>query len=444
VEEAAKSFAASIRIRPHYVEALQNLSDALRELTRHAEAISALRLAIELSPGNAQLHYNLGVLLRDMGDLEEARRTFDRAIALDAGFVGAYYHRVRSGKVDSDSDIVNALEGLAARAGTFPANDRAMLHFALGKVHEDGGRYDEAFAHLLEANRWARSLVDYDEDATRRMVDRLINTFDAPLVAAKAGGGSESNLPIFIVGFPRSGTTLAEQILASHPEVHGGGELGFLGELASRALANDGAEIPYPESLRDLSAESLRQLGNRYVERLVRLDPTAAHITDKNPGNIMHLGLIRLILPKAKIIHMQRDPVDTCLSCFSLRFAGNASSFVYDLGELGRYYRIYQRLMDHWRRVLPPGTVLEVQYENVVENLEAEARRIIDYCGLDWDERCLAFHESNRAVRTASVAQVRQPIYRSSMQRWRRYERHLGVLLRALDLPVTKTELTPP
>jgi tetratricopeptide (TPR) repeat protein len=440
--EAVKSFAAAVRIRPNYVEALQNQSDALRELNRQTEAITALRQAIKISPGNTQLHNNLGILLRDMGDLEEARRVFKRAISLDSGFVSAYYNLVRCGGVQSDDDVIAAMEALVPSAGTLPLDERTRLQFALGQAYDDVGRYDEAFASLREANSAARSLIHYDEGEVHQHYDRIKRTFTAALMKAKAEDGYASNLPIFIVGFPRSGTTLTEQILASHPMVHGAGELDFLVDLTADAVVNNGAEIAFPESVPLLVAERLRQLGATYVERLSRFDPAATHITDKNLSSFGLLGFIHLILPKAKIIHVKRDPVDTCLSGFLQKFAEKAVRFTYDLGELGRYYRLYQDMMDHWRRLLPPGFMLEVQYENIVENLEAEARRIIDYCGLAWDERCLEFHLSERTVRTASVSQVRQPIYRSSVQRWRRYERHLGPLLEALELDRISSDQT--
>ena len=436
-EQAAESFRAAIRFRPGYVEAQQNLSAALRDLGRPAEAISALRQAVEINPRNAGLYNNLGVLLRDAGSLDEARQMFERAIALDPGMIDAYYYWVRSGKVPVNHDFLAALEAMEPRAGTLSRDGMATLHFALGKAYEDVGRYDDAFASLLKANRAARSSMEYDETRAREFFDRIRTIFTAPLMADKADRGSPSSLPIFIVGFPRSGTTLTEQILASHPNVHGAGEIGFVEELTGEAVVSDGGEIAFPESLPRLGAESLHRLGESYVERLGRTDPAAAHVTDKNLGNFGFLGFINLILPRAKIIHVQRDPFDTCLSCFSLRFAGNGSGFIYDLGELGRHYRMYQQMMDHWRQMLPPGAMLEVQYENIVENLEAEARRMVAYCGLAWDERCLAFHENERSVRTASVTQVRQRIYRSSVQRWRRYEKHLGPLADALGLSLT-------
>ena len=434
-EQACKSFAEAIIAMPGHVEARQNRSDCLRELDRHTEAILAMRQAIEIAPHNAQLHYNLGILLRDTANLEEARQSFDRAIALDPTMVAAYYNRVRSAKVEPGDRLLAAMERLAENSGAFSADDRAMLHFGLARAHDDIGRYDEAFENLLEANKAARSLVKCDTGATERDFDRVKKTFTPELIAGKAGVGSPSTLPIFVLGFPRSGTTLTEQILASHPTVHGAGELHFTNDLFRPGTGGLAANMEFPECVPDLDSENLRRLGESYVERLRRMDSAAAHVTDKNPGNVRLLGFLHLILPEAKFIHVNRDPVDTCLSCFWQRFGPGAATFIYDLAELGRHYRLYQDLMDHWRRVLPPGVMLEVQYENVVENLEAEVRQLLDYCGLDWDERCLSFHESERRVRTASVTQVRQPIYRSSLQRWRRYEKYLGPLMEALNLP---------
>jgi hypothetical protein len=224
---------------------------------------------------------------------------------------------------------------------------------------------------------------------------------------------------------------LTEQILSSHPAVHGSGELRFVGDLAAAASGPDDA-IVFPECLSLMSAEGLRRLGDSYADRLRQTAPQAQRITDKLPGNYMFLGFIHLILPRAKIIHVMRDAGDTCISCFAQRFRADNILFSYELGELGRQYRQYREMMEHWRKVLPPGVMLELRYEDMVENLETEARRIVDHCGLPWDERCLSFHAAERAVRTSSVTQVRQPIYRSSMQRWRRYEKHLAPLIAAL------------
>jgi hypothetical protein len=222
---------------------------------------------------------------------------------------------------------------------------------------------------------------------------------------------------------PRSGSTLIEQILASHPQIQGAGELTTLEKM----------EAGYPESYSALDGPALRRLGESYLAQMPLLANGKVRIVDKLPGNFLRVGLIRLMLPNARIIHTTRNPIDTCVSCYSKLFTVGLP-FTYDLGELGRYYRAYSELMAHWRSVLPPGAMLDVSYEDVIDDLEGQARRLIDYCGLPWDDRCISFYRTIRPVKTASAVQVRQPLFRSSLQRWRRYEAGLGPLLDELAL----------
>jgi hypothetical protein len=230
---------------------------------------------------------------------------------------------------------------------------------------------------------------------------------------------------------PRSGTTLVEQIIASHPCVHGAGELKTFNDIIETVCGDDGKTIPYPAFVSALDGRATAQIGMRYIEAIRRLSPSISHITDKMPSNFFFAGLIHLALPNARIIHTIRDGVDTCVSCFSKLFTAE-QNYTYDLAELGRYYVRYERLMAHWRRVLPPGRILDVNYEDVVADLEQNARRIVAHCGLPWDDRCLSFHETARPVRTASAAQVRQPIYKTAIGRWRVYGDALVPLLDAL------------
>jgi hypothetical protein len=245
------------------------------------------------------------------------------------------------------------------------------------------------------------------------------------------GGGDPSDRPIFVVGMPRSGTTLIEQVLASHPDIHGAGELTLLDEALDRVLGPGAARGGGASQAPSLSADDLAALGRAYVEGVAAIAPASLRVVDKMPFNFRHAGLIALALPNARIIHCRRDAIDTCLSCYARKFVEGVD-FAYDLGELGLYHRGYQRLMDHWRAVLPAERFIEVDYEAVVGGLETEARRMIAFCGLLWDEACLAFHQTRRDIRTASAAQARQPIYRTSLERWRPYEGHLRPLLSVL------------
>jgi len=282
----------------------------------------------------------------------------------------------------------------------------------------DVGDADQAFARLNAGNRRVRGSLVYDVEADVSCFKAIADAFTSDVMNLFAGAGDTSEHPVFVVGMPRSGTTLVEQILASHPDVHGAGELNLLSEVSGGAL--------FPTLGRELPA-----WGRAYAERLAALAPGKRRVVDKMPSNFQFLGLIQLMLPNARIIHCRRDPIDTCLSCYSRKFA-DRQDFSYDLRDLGRYYRAYEDLMDHWRRLLPHDRLLEVRYEDLVNDLRTEAERLVAFCGLEWNEACLDFHRTDRPVQTASVNQVRQPIYRSSVSRWKQYARHLEPLLGAL------------
>jgi hypothetical protein len=318
-----------------------------------------------------------------------------------------------------------------SRDETLSRSARIRLNFALAKAYDDIGRFDDAFRHLQEGNRQKRERIAYDEKQALEQFDRIRSCLDRGLLA-RSSGGFRSDVPIFVLGMPRSGTTLIEQILAAHPAIHGAGELTDFGRLANHIRDAKGNLCRYPDDVAGLSDDQLAFLGKEYVGRLRQLAPAAPRITDKMPGNFVFVGLIHMALPNARIIHVRRDPCDTCLSCYSKLFSA-PQEFTYDLAELGRYYREYDRLMTHWRETLPHGRMFEVRYEDVIADLETWARRIVGHCGLEWDPACIAFHEARRPVRTASATQVRQPIYSTSHGRWRNYGAHLGPLIAALD-----------
>jgi hypothetical protein len=328
------------------------------------------------------------------------------------------------------------METLAKDAASLDEDDRINLHFALGKAHADLEEHERSFAHLLQANALQRKKLKYDEAFTLGEIEHIGSVFDDELMRAKKRWGNPSYTPVFIIGMPRSGTSLIEQILASHPKVFGAGEVDAFGDAVAELCRTDGGQL-FPALVRSLDRDRLRRLGANYLAAVRDIVPAGlapARVTDKMPGNFAFAGLIHLALPNARIIHARRDPIDTCLSCFSIGFTGGSIHYSYDLGELGRYYRAYAALMAHWRKILPAGVMLDVQYEDVVDDLEGQARRIVAHCGLPWDERCLAFHATDRAVRTASAAQVRRPIYRSSVGRWRPRPELLQPLLDGLGI----------
>lgn len=446
--EAIEAYRRLIGAEPGLAQAHNNLGTLLASLGREAEAIPYFERAIELQPGVASTHGNLGVALYVTGRLTEARHQFARQTALEPrnaharGLLGVvtlelgdvnealqlferaiedapnsawlYLRWADATTVRRNDARIAAMEALLATAPGLSAADRSQLGFALGKAYDDIGDYDAAFAHYEKANRLQRQEVAYDEPSELRKLEDVATAYDAGTMRELAGRGDPSGVPIFIVGMPRSGTTLVEQLLAAHPDVHAAGETNAF-ELA----------------LQEFGAHHLRSLGRSYVERVTADAPHALRVTDKFLPNFAHAGAIALALPNARIVSVRRDPVDTCLSCYFQAFM-KAQPFSYDLAELGRYYRAYERLMQHWREVLPAGATIEVRYEDLVADFERVARSIVERCGLEWSDACLAFHASQRPVRTASAAQVRRPLYASAVNRSANYRKHLGPLLEAL------------
>jgi hypothetical protein len=329
-------------------------------------------------------------------------------------------------------------------ASALPIPDQIMLHFALGKALADAGNHGRSFTHYLEGNALRRCEIVYDERRTLGRFSRARDLFTRDLTRSDRGGLS-TRKPIFILGMMRSGSTLVEQMLASHTSVFAAGERLDFADALQKVIGAQADVFPTPSIASDLTPDVLRRIGTYYVERLDAVEcaarglraadasrgSPAERIIDKLPANFLFVGLIHLIFPNASIIHTCRDPVDTCLSCFSNLFVSN-QPHTYDLAELGRYHRGYSELMAHWREVLPPARMLDVQYESLVDDFEKEARRIVDYCGLDWQDSCLEFYRRTQPVRTASMAQVRRPIYRTSVGRPRPDDAALNPLLNAL------------
>jgi tetratricopeptide (TPR) repeat protein len=433
-DEAEVMIRRTLALKPDHAQAHYILAIALIQLGRPDEAEQASRRALALQPDLAGAHHYLSVALLELGQLTKAREAAEKAIAL-APSQPSHFRQLGEVRTYVAGDFyLTALEALAKQEASLNTEQQIDLHFALAKAHADVGQFDEEFSQLLAGNKLRRSCIDYDEALVLGTMDRAQRVFTPDFMRAAQGHGQPSSKPIFIIGMPRTGTTLVEQILASHPLVFGAGEL----KLFERALADVRSTMHgapgYPEIALQMSGEHFRELGGRYLAGIEPLAPAASHITDKMPANFVSAGLIHLALPNATIIHTIRDPRDTCISCFSRLFTeGNFHTF--DLAELGRYYRHYQALMAHWHRVLPSARILDVNYEEMVGDVEAAARRLVAHCGLPWDSRCLDFHRTERVVSTSSAAQVRKPIYSSSIGRWRAYQPFLDPLVAELMPP---------
>jgi tetratricopeptide (TPR) repeat protein len=418
-------------VNPGSAKAFRNLGDTLAALEREEESIEAYQSALRIDPDDAAVHNNLGLALRVEGRLTEAAEEFAIAINLRPQVATFYYNLCIAKKTAHGDSHVKAMEQMAANEGQFAPARQIELYFGLGKAYADLGLMERAFDCLAAGNSLKRQLLVYDERNALRNLSQIRTFFSAERVRGREGGCDPSELPVFICGFPRSGTTLVEQIIASHPAAFGAGELSCqVPEIECWAASTDRESLTGARS--DISGEVLRGFGARHIERLRALAPGAQRVVDKSMTNFQIAGLIHLALPKARMIYVSRDPVDTCLSCFSTLFRATYQPWTYDLGELGRYYNAYRGLMEHWRRVLPPEAMIEVAYEDIVTDLPGQARRLLEFCGLDWDDACLSFHKTERSVRTASVNQVRQPLYNSSVGRWRPNEEVLRPLIAGL------------
>jgi tetratricopeptide (TPR) repeat protein len=420
--EAGASFQKAVQLSPHFAMAHAALAAWSLQQGLVESADQASRRAMELAPQDNSVMQARAAVLEALGELDNAWHLVERLV--QRGFITmplirlygrmARYH----GQQQQALELVENQLAIASRS----AQDQARLHFTAAELLDSLGRYDDAFDHARRGNQLVRPA--YNPKVHERTFDVLIDYFTRQRLGALPRGRDQSEKPVFIVGMPRSGTSLVEQMLASHPAVHGAGELDFMAHVWAGTLQMLSARpAQYPACLDRLTVDQADGMAQIYLLPLIALNPTAARITDKLPLNFLHLGLIALLLPGARIIDCRRDPRDTCLSCFMAMFeAGN--NFKYDLNHTAHFYGQYRRLMRHWQKALDLP-ILEVSYEALVTDAEQQTRRMLEFVGLPWDERCLRFHESKRPVTTSSMQQVRRPLYQSSIGRWRHYERHL-------------------
>jgi len=434
-ERAIVHYKTAIEINPTYADAYGNLGNAYLVLDRLEESIEQNRRALELKPSRFGSYNNQGVAFQALGRFEEAERAFLRALELVPKEASVHLNLANMGRFKAGDRRLPGLQKLLSEVESLDLENQIAAHFAMGKALSDLGQYQDAFQHLLKANALKRRTVDYDEPQRLAMFENIRTTFSPDFMTARTGGGDRSWSPIFIVGMPRSGTTLLEQVLASHSKVFGAGELETFKESIAECVHSQGIVAAYPLLAEALTHDHIRQLGEKYTTRVRARAPEAERIVDKMPLNFAFVGLIHLALPNARFINVRRDPLDTCVSCFSLLFSGS-QPFAYDLGELGRYFRGYEKVMEHWHKVLPPDVIIDIHYEDLVDDLEGTAKRVLRHCDLDWEDACRDFHDTKRAVRTASQMQVREPVYRRSVGSWRRYAQYLEPLAQALGIDI--------
>jgi tetratricopeptide (TPR) repeat protein len=436
-EQAARAVIAK---DPENAEALTVLGQLLHETDRYDEAIEVLERSLKSNPENPEALNFYGVALKSVGRLDEARDFILKALRRNDNMFGAYANL--NDLVDfsegEGEELFNRMDAIFASARNPQADHFLPLHFAYAKALDDRGEHERALGHYITGGKMKRAQLTYDEAETHGFFDKIRAAFPKEVFAERKFAGLDDDRPVFIVGMPRSGSTLVEQILSSHPDIYGAGEVKYL-SMALGKLRDRFPSLPkYPDMMAKISPPQMEIVANTYLQLLTTSSGDKMRVTDKLLTNYFFVGLIHLLFPNAKIIHTQRDPVDTCLSGFTKLFKDDMPHS-YDLTELGHYYAKYRELMKHWDQVLPEGVMTNVQYEDVVADTEKEARRLIDFLGLPWNPKCVDFHKSDRPVKTASVAQVRKPIYKTAVKRWKKYGDGLQPLVDAIEGKPAKT-----
>lgn len=464
--EAGLELHRTCELNPTYTDCFIGYGQYLLDHHRYDEAIECLQHANKLSPKDLTVLDKLGEAYTGLGNIDFALKSYDQALLLNPSHINSligkgqtYLELGESSKAIEIGQKVFQIDNskphgllLLSRSRKSKSNDgllesllpftkneqldketKIAVNFALGKLHDDQNCFHEAFKYYLTGNAIKNSQLNYSPASDTEAFDNTINFFDKSFFTEHQHLGTNSNLPIIIVGMPRSGTTLTEQIISSHPEVIGAGEVVFWGKSSSALPLRINSSKPYPECIQDLTNTQTKEITHIYESSLIKIAgprTNAKHITDKMPHNFLSLGLIAVLFPQIKIIHTKRNPIDTCLSIFFQNF-NESHSYAFNLQNLGHHYKQYARIMRHWHEVLP-GRIMDIHYEDTISDPEYWSRKLIEHIGLEWDDACLAPHKLERTVKTASHWQVRQPIYKTSVQRWKNYEPFLGDLIDAL------------
>ncbi|GAD49081.1 hypothetical protein NT2_05_00020 [Caenibius tardaugens NBRC 16725] len=428
-EQACRSVLAA---EPNNAEALTVLGSIKHELDQFDEALDLLSQAVAIEPPSPEAFYFSGVCLKSVGRLDEAKAHLLKSLELNGSMYGAYANLNDLVDFSKEKALFKKIGQIIDEVDDPRTPSLLPLHFAYGKALEDNKQYEKALSHYIIGGQMKRTQLNYAEDEIFKFFADIKAAFPAEIFKDRPFQGISDARPLFIVGMPRSGSTLVEQIVSSHKDVYGAGEVKYFAQALHRLRDRFPALSRFPAMVEEMGQKQFEIIANGYLEALTRPAGDAKRVTDKLLTNYFFVGILHLLFPNAKFINTRRNPVDTCLSGFTKLFKDDMPHS-YDLGELGRYYRQYDALMQHWENVLPAGTLKVVEYEQVVADTETSARELIDFIGLDWDDACLAFHKSKRPVKTASVAQVRKPIYKSSVERWKKYGSALQPLIDAIE-----------
>jgi tetratricopeptide (TPR) repeat protein len=464
---AAEQLYQAAMLKPDWLEAVVLLGEVLQELGRFDEAKECFERGKQINPDAVELDERIGYTYLGMGDVEHASAVFNQVLSnhpdrlmanlgigrtyMEAGHTqqagqafetviekypdnpAGYSYLAASRKFTQGEKAISEMHRLAEQISDEDTSTAISINFALGKVYDDCQDWENAWKYYSRGNSIKNTRHNYHPDGHEKKITELISIFSQDFIQKKRSIGYNSTFPVLIVGMPRSGTTLTEQIISSHPQVIGGGEVKFWGQAYEALPLMLKTRQPYPFCVPAINREQIESIAEKYIELLTKIagpDAHPLHVTDKMPHNFVHLGLISIIFPEIPIIHCKRNAMDNCLSIFFQNF-GNSHSYAFNLANLGHHYKQYQRLMEHWHEVLP-GRIMDINYEDTIADPEYWSRKLIEHVGLEWDDACLAPHKLERTVKTASHWQVRQPIYKTSVQRWKNYEQYLGPLKEAL------------
>ena len=429
VRTAINCYQNAIKIKPDFAQAYNNLGITLKNIGKIKESINCYEKAIKYKSDFAEAYNNLGLIMMDQGKTKEAKINFKKAIKIKPNL--AFVHRHLSIVTKYTKKDPHITEMKKALLNTKIKNEEKMhIAFGLGKAFDDAKNYKNAFQYFKLANDLRRKKINYDIKKDINFFNTLKKIFNRNLFKKYQNPINLDGTPIFIVGMYRSGTTLVEQILSSHPKVFGGGETSVLTQAINKFL-NPNLQNDFLNSLDKFDAKKFFDVGNAYISAARNFQPNYEHITDKQPSNFVWLGFIKLVLPKAKIIHCTRNPMDNCVSIYKNYFQFSENPYAYNLNELGQYYNLYKDLMKFWHSVMP-NCIYDISYENLVSNQKNETKKLLNACNLEWDEKCMSFYKNDRYVSTASLMQVRKPIYKNSVGSWKKYEKYIKNLTKIL------------
>jgi len=428
-EEANQLYLKVLEADPDNADALHFHGLIEAEKNNYDKALPYLKKSLQLKPRKAPFHHNSAGIFARLGMKEKAIHHFQEAIRLQPNYGEAYQGLTECRSFKDDTSLLGQIK-TQLKTATLTDPQRSYMHFAAAKICADSAQYDQAFEHYSKGN--SLKGVKFRTKHYQQQIDWQITLFNPEFISPRREWGLYDHTPIFVLGMPRSGTTLVEQILASHTSIYGAGELNDIPAIGKAAEKKTEGSAPYPLCLQKTSQINLLGFGIEYINRLKFLSKGTELVVNKHPLNFKHIGLIMLMFPNAKIIHTIRDPLDTCLSCFFQNFS-KGQEYSFNLADLADFYNGYNKIMRHWKSIFP-GRIHDVHYEDIIADQEKSSRILLEFCGLPWEENCLGFHKTERDVATASKFQVRKPIYNTSVKRWKRYEKHLQPLIKRLDI----------